>query len=247
MATAPIMLILGSGLEGLYSEHVKSRVVRTRYGNVAFSAFREGGIEVYALYRHGPDHSIAPHKVNYHAFFAAAKKLGVGYIIATSAVGSVSHGLKLGDYVVIDQFLDFTRHRAHTLFKGKTFRHTDMANPYSDEAKKALTRAIIAGGSRIHKGTYACVDGPRYETAAEIRMFRLLGADVVGMTEVPSVIFANELGIPYATLAIVTNLGSGMGKGISHKEVIGNVAESAAATRSILDSAIHFLARRGSK
>jgi len=219
--------------------------MRTRYG-IARLAELDFEIRTIVLIRHGTKHFLPPHLINYRANIQAAKDLRVDFILATAAVGAINPSLSIGTYVVLDQFIDFTTSRKTTFFHGndRSFRHTDMTNPYSLDVRKALIKALRQNSLSKYKtrGTYVCTEGPRYETQAEIRMFRKLGADVVGMTGVPEVVLANEIGIPYGTLAYVTNMGAGMQAKISQEEVEAQMLRSSEDMKRIISSAIEEMA-----
>jgi 5'-methylthioadenosine phosphorylase len=222
------MVILGSGLYDLYKGEIGgASEIDTQYGAASVYSSRSNS-RVYLLLRHGKGHSVPPHMINYRANIMAAKKLGISYIIATSAVGSMNEKIGVGSYVIIDQFLDFTKSRQSTFFSDiGHVQHTDVSYPYSKEVRDALIKALkdTVTEKFAEKGTYVCSEGPRYETAAEIEMFRRVGGDVAGMTGVPEVVLANELSIPYATISYVTNMCAGMQSSLSHDEVV-NVGKS---------------------
>ncbi|HZW56330.1 MAG TPA: MTAP family purine nucleoside phosphorylase [Nitrososphaerales archaeon] len=257
-----ILVILGSGLYNLYDSNILKGPfeVETQFGTASLSevAILSGesakhtdvrsDSKLYVMMRHGRSHALPPHLVNYRANICAAQKLGCDYIISTASVGSLRRNLAVGSYVVIDQFVDFTKGRASSVYyeKAENFAHTDMTEPYSSKVRNALIHSLTRnakGRYAFHRrGTYVCTEGPRFETPAEIRMYRILGADVVGMTGVPEVVIANELHIPYATLAQVTNFAAGMkpsgDKKLSQEEVNVAMKKSEAKTRAILDDAI---------
>ena len=150
----------------------------------------------------------------------------------------------IGSYIVIDQFIDFTKSRPSTFFeKEGHVVHTDMSNPYSETIRGALLRALKDCGVRKYSGTgtYACAEGPRYETKAEIDFFRRMGADVVGMTNVPEVVLAKEMEIPYATVALATNMAAGLQAKQSHEEVVKEMNKSLSRTKEILEKTISYL------
>ena len=134
-------------------------------------------------------HSIPPHLINYRANILGLKRLGVTAILATTAVGSMNPEYKPGDFVLPDQFIDFTKSRHTSFFDGGTngVVHVDMTEPYCPTLRRNVIQAAAElGDCRLHdKGTYVCTEGPRFETPAEIRMFQKLGGDIVGMTNVP--------------------------------------------------------------
>jgi len=209
-------------------ESVDEKEVLTEYGRAQVLEARVRDNPIVFLQRHARGHRLPPHRINYRANLAALKGLGVTHIIATSAVGSLREDMAPGDLVLLDQFIDFTRGRACTFFDGDDgmVRHTDMTEPYSPALRELILEAADALDIAVHpRGCYVCTEGPRFETPAEINMFRHWGADVVGMTNVPEVVLANELGIPYAALALVTNYGAGISpQPLTHEEVLEAMA-----------------------
>jgi 5'-methylthioadenosine phosphorylase len=205
-------IIGGSGLENpdiLKSPQEKS--LETPYGNPSSPLLcgSLNGTEIVILSRHGWHHTIPPTKVNYRANIHALKQTGCTHIITTTACGSLREEIGRGDLVIPDQFIDFTRHRTITFFEefepGK-MNHTPMADPFD----KSLRDLIISTASRIgvpvHKsGTMITIEGPRFSTRAESKMFRIWGADVINMSVAPEVTLANEIGIPYAAIAMSTD------------------------------------------
>jgi len=176
------------------------------------------------LARHGSGHTVPPHLVNYRANIWAVKKLGVKWVIATAAVGSLNQEFKPGHFVLVDQFIDFTKTRNSTFFDGgnRGVAHVDMTEPYCPVLRQHLHRIGLELGLNVHAaGTYVCTDGPRFETPAEIRMFKTLGGDVVGMTSVPEVVLAKEAELCYATICMVTNFAAGItDQKLTHQEVL---------------------------
>ncbi len=192
-----------------FSSHgdCKSRQVKTPYGDVTAYITSIKGRSVAIIPRHAKEIHIPPHRVNYRANVWAVNFLGVKRVISTNSVGSM-RGHPVGSFVVLDDFIDFTRSRPSTFYDDKTV-HVDVAEPYCPEIKAALKYALGKKGLSYTEGVYACTEGPRFETRAEIRMMSQF-ADVVGMTGVPEVVLAKELGLCYASLAIVTNQACGM-------------------------------------
>lgn len=174
------------------------------------------------LPRHARNHSIPPHLINYRANIWALQSLGVQKIIAVNAVGSLLREVPPGSIVLVDDFIDFTYGREHTFFTGGEagVRHTDMTHCYDEDwqsqIKAAATRANIP---LVEGGVYVCVQGPRFESRAEIRAFARLGGTISGMTGVPEVTLANELGLKYGSLAMVTNYACGLADKVTHEEV----------------------------
>jgi 5'-methylthioadenosine phosphorylase len=187
---------------------------------------RLGEQKIIFMSRHGKGHTVPPHLVNYRANIWALQKLGVKKIIATAAVGSLTSRFKLGDIVLLDQFIDFTKSRPQTFYEGgeQGVLHVDMTEPYCKSVQGVILKAAQAKSNPIpikEGGTYVCTEGPRFETPAEIRMYQMLGGEFVGMTSVPEVILAKELGMCYASIGLVTNEAAGIADHpLTHAEVI---------------------------
>lgn len=214
-----VAIIGGSGLENAL-KIVEAKNINTPYGQVKISYSVLHGIEVIFLPRHGKKHEKPPHMINYRGNIWALRDLGVERIIASNAVGGIRDGLKPGDFVAIHDFIDFTKKRPLTFYDGPKVVHIDVTEPYCPEVRSILIEAAKELSVKVWEtGVYACMEGPRFETPSEIKMLRLLGADVVGMTSVPEVVLARELGMCYASLCIVTNYAAGMQERISAEEV----------------------------
>ena len=198
------------------------RQVATASGPVTLWVGSVRGESVAFLPRHGPDHGVPPHRIDYRGQVEALRRLGVQRVAATAAVGSLRPDLAPGSLVVLDQFIDMTRRRPATWFEAESgATHVDFTEPYCPEVRSSLLAAAARLGVAVADGgCYVGVDGPRYETPAEVRAFRLLGGDVVGMTGLPEAVLAREAGLCYASVAVVTNLGAGLAPGpLSHGEV----------------------------
>jgi len=170
------------------------------------------GVEVVIISRHGKQHTIPPSHVNNRANILALKEAGCTHIIATTACGSLREEIKRGDLVIPDQFIDFTRHRSITFFDefepGK-LGHTPMADPFDPYLRSLLINVSKELNLKVHeKGTVVTIEGPRFSTRAESRMFRIWGADIINMSTAPEAILANEAGIPYAVIAMSTDYDS---------------------------------------
>jgi 5'-methylthioadenosine phosphorylase len=215
-------IIGGTGFYSLEGQG-KAAVVTTPHGPVEVSRTRLGETEIAFIARHGGKHSVPPHRVNYRANISALKQLGVTNILASASVGSMSSAMPPGSLVILTQFLDFTKARASTFFDGEGGEvvHTDMTDPYCPHLREELQAAAAALGEGLRAtGTYVCAEGPRFETRAEIEMFRRLGGELVGMTNVPEVTLAREAGICYAAVAAVTNWAAGIAaEPLKHEEV----------------------------
>ncbi|MGE5371017.1 MAG: S-methyl-5'-thioadenosine phosphorylase [Solirubrobacterales bacterium] len=238
-----IAIIGGTGVyDPEILDDVKDLTVETEYGTVRMKGGVYEGVPVAFMARHGEGHSVPPHLVNYRANIMALKKLGVERIIATAAVGSLNFDLKPGSFVVVDQFMDFTKGRPSTFFEGgdKGVAHVDVTEPYCPEIRAALYASGRNLGIDIFDGgNYICTEGPRFETPAEIKFFKSIGGDVVGMTTVPEVVLAREVGICYATIAMVTNFGAGIVTGrLTHQEVVDYMKENIVRIRKLIIQAV---------
>jgi 5'-methylthioadenosine phosphorylase len=219
-----IGIITGSGIdELLFVKDFKAATVKTNYGLVPVREGVVAGREIVFLNRHGKNYS-PPQKINFRGNIEALKKRGVERIIATAAVGSLFPRLKPGDFVLLSDFIDFTRSRAE-YFNPSSF--TDVSFPYDALLRKRIRSVSAKLKIKMHPcAVYVCSEGPRFESQAEIKMYRKLGAGVVGMTNVPEVILAAERGIAYAAIAVVTNYAAGVSpKKISSQEVIAMMRE----------------------
>ena len=216
------------GGTGVYDPSILSNVreeeVNTPYGAIKYTAGEFSGKSIAFIPRHGSAHSIAPHLINYRANIWALKKIGVENIIATTAVGSLNLAMKPGDFVLVDQFIDFTKSRVGTFYEGgeRGVVHVDVSHPYCSTIRENLLEAAKIIGVNVHgSGTYVCTEGPRFETPAEITMLGKLGGDLVGMTNVPEVVLAREAEICYSTISMVTNYGAGLSsQPLTHSEVV---------------------------
>jgi 5'-methylthioadenosine phosphorylase len=213
--THRIAVIGGSGLEdpGLF-EKEKEMTVATPWGapSSPLTFGRIAGREVVLLSRHGRRHTIPPTQVNNRANIHALKEAGCSHILATTACGSLREEIGRGDLVIPDQFIDFTRHRINTFYDSfgpGDMKHTPMADPFDRKMREALYATAQKKGLRCHRGgTVITIEGPRFSTRAESKMFRLWGADIINMSIAPEAALANEAGIPYAVIAMSTDYDS---------------------------------------
>ena len=211
----------------------------TFYGTIHYTRGTYKGKDVVFLPRHGRTHSIPPHLINYRANILGLKRLGVTAILSTTAVGSLNANFKPGDFVLPDQFIDFTKMRHTSFFDGgeNGVVHVDMTEPYCPHLRQTVLDAgKELGGYTLHQGgTYVCTEGPRFETPAEIKMYEKLGGDLVGMTNVPEVCLAREAEICYATISMVTNFAAGISSvPLTPSEVLECMAENALRLRSLI-------------
>ena len=209
-----IGIIGGTGLDDPeFLQDVEEQAIETPYGEPS-SPIRLGqlaGRDVAMLARHGREHTIPPTQVNNRANIWALKELGCDQLLVTAACGSLRAELDRGHFVVPDQFIDFTCHRATTFFDAfepgvMNAKHAPMAEPFDQALRQALVRQGQELGLNVHNGgTILTIEGNRFSTRAESNMFRLWGADLVNMTVAPECILANELGLRYAAIAVVTD------------------------------------------
>lgn len=210
-AEAKIAVIGGSGLDNPeILKNPEEIEVETPFGKPADKLIsgQIGGRNVVVLARHGKDHAIMPTKVPFRANIWALKEIGCTHILATTACGSLREEIKPKDFIFPDQFIDFTKHRNLTFFEDKAI-HTPMADPFCPRLRELLIASAEAMGIPRHKkGTNITIEGPRFSTRAESKMFRSFGADIINMTTVPEVILAREAGICYASIAMATDYDS---------------------------------------
>lgn len=209
-----IGIIGGSGLDDpKLLDDFEEVEVETTFGKPSSSLTvgKLNGVDVCIIARHGRKHQISPTGVNYRANIQALKDQGCTHILATTACGSLRKEIDRGHLVILDQFIDFTRHRKISFFDefpggAANAKHTAMAESFSDELRKLLI-ATCKELDIIHheKGTVVTIEGPRFSTRAESHMFRSWGGDVINMSVAPEAILANEAGVPYAAIAMSTD------------------------------------------
>ena len=216
---------------------------------------RDGDGQVLFLARHGAGHTLPPHRVNYRANLWALRQLGARRIIAINAVGGITAAMAPRRLVLPDDLIDYTWGRAHTFHDGPgagggagagpgngdsgdaPVEHVDLSQPYDPGLRQALLTAAAAAGSElVDGGVYGATQGPRLETPAEIRRMARDGCDVVGMTGMPEAVLARELGLAYASIAVVANWAAGCGDQaeITLAEVLDNVAAASAHLPALL-------------
>lgn len=234
------------GGTGIYSEDMlkdsKLANVTTPYGSPS-SKIRIGnfkGKKVAFLFRHGKKHSIPPHKVNSQANIHAFEKLGVERIIGIAAVGSLKEEMKPGDIVIPDQFIDMTKQRIPTFFNGPKVAHISMADPFCEEMRDLVGKTIENFNIRFHgKGTYLCIEGPRFSTRAESNLWRIMKSDIIGMTLIPEAVLAREKEMCYLSISNVTDYDCWRGKGVvSATDVAKTMKKSTDNIKKILENFI---------
>lgn len=207
MEKARLAILGEADLEPIITEPLKTRI-GTPYGpSPIITIGKINDKDVAFLPRYGEKHTAPPHKINYRANMWALNLLGVEQILATEAVRGISPKLRIGDIVIPHDLIDFTRLRSTTFYDEAPVAHINMADPYCPELRQVLLKAAKKVSKKVvEKSVYVCTEGPRFETPAEIAMFRKLGGNIVGMTGIPEVFLARELGICYAILCFVTNI-----------------------------------------
>ena len=242
-----LAIIGGTGLTQLANLKITHRqVMRTPFGEPS-GALTFGTInqhEVMFIARHGYGHTIPPHRVNYRANLWALHEQGAKRVVAVTSVGGILDTLTPGVIVLPDQIIDYTFERDFTFFEdiNRPVTHIDFTHPYCPELRsRILIAARIADETIVDGGTYAAVQGPRLETAAEITRYERDGADMIGMTGMPEASLARELGLSYATIAVVVNQAAGRGSSRDsvHLDLISTVSQPAMArVRNILERVV---------
>ncbi|MEK6748591.1 MAG: S-methyl-5'-thioinosine phosphorylase [Pseudomonadota bacterium] len=245
---AEIAIIGGTGLTSLHNLKILRReVVHTPYGEpsgpLVYGSLADK--QVVFLPRHGPGHTIPPHKINYRANVYALKEVGVKKVIAVAAVGGIHADLTPGRLVVPDQIIDYTWGRGTTFFEDslKQVVHIDFTTPYCEELRQVLLQASgQLGLNTAPRGIYAATQGPRLETAAEINRLERDGCDIVGMTGMPEAALARELALCYATCAVIANMGAGRGdQALTMEQIESNLKVGMEDVRHLLEMTIPLL------
>ncbi len=259
-----IGIISGSGLYEIKGLIIKKRrKITTPFGNPS-DKYIIGEIEnteVTFLPRHGSRHNLPPHMINYKANIWGFKELGIKRIISVSAVGGIKKGLKPGNIVVLDQIIDMTKIRKSTFYDRKAGTtclpdrqarsrgevvHIDFTEPYCPEMCQVILKAgKLSKVPLKNGGTYVAVEGPRLETASEIRAFGMLGGDVVGMTGMPEASLARELEICYSGISVVANYAAGITKRkLTTKEVLNAMRASTEKIKQLLKQTFKLLPKQ---
>ena len=239
-------LITGSGLYDIPGlEKSRTEEVPTPYGSVHLTLGTWNGCPVAFIPRHGASHRIPPHRINYRANMRALDDAGAGAVVATAVCGGINPRYGVGEMVLIDQFIDMTHGRETTFFDDEV-RHTDMSDPYDGDLRRLLMEVADTEGLEVvDGGTYVCANGPRFETAAEIRMYAGFGGDLVGMTGYPEVALARELDLPYAAIGVVSNPAAGLGdEELSLEDIWGVLEDASTPLHLLLGGAARRLADR---
>ncbi|MCE5199180.1 MAG: S-methyl-5'-thioinosine phosphorylase [Armatimonadota bacterium] len=239
-------LIGGTGvdeMEGFVSG--QRETVYTRFGDAEVIIGEIDQSRVVFVPRHGFSHSVPPSKINYRAQIAALKKIGIEQVIGVCAVGSLRKDLLPGTLAILGDFIDLTKGRIDTFFDAPEgpVVHTDFTYPYCPTVSDALYKACRDEGINVFQNTvYIGVEGPRYESPAEIRLYASWGGDVIGMTNLPEAVLAREAGLCYGALGVVTNLACGISPTpLTHEEVRFIMVATADGLQRVVRKAIHEL------
>lgn len=236
-----IGIIGGSGIaDSGFFKVVGKKSVDTPYGKPSgeYMMGNVNGTDVVFLPRHGVGHKIPPHEINARANIWGMKELGVSRLICPSAVGSLKENYKPSEICIPDQFIDFTKRRAYTFFDTGKVVHVSTADPFCEDLRSLLSDTCKELDISHHRtGTYVCIEGPRFSTRAESRMFRSF-ADIIGMTLVPEAQLARELGICYSSLAMITDYDVWADKPVNAAEVIKTMQENVGKIQKIVERAV---------
>ncbi|MFA4887468.1 MAG: S-methyl-5'-thioadenosine phosphorylase [Candidatus Nanoarchaeia archaeon] len=247
-----IGIIGGSGLDDpQLIQDYKEKDVDTPYGKPSspLTCGKIHGVEVVILARHGKHHSIMPSKVNFKANIWALYQEGCTHILATTAVGSLKEEIKPGNLVFPSQLIDFTRLRELTFFTDKVV-HTPMADPFDEKLRKTLIKCAEELSLNYNKNvTLITIEGPRFSTKAESKMFRLWGADIINMSSCPETALANELAIPYQAIAMATDYDCIFDDrpSVTFEEILETMSKNAEKVKQLLVLAIKKLKSSGTE
>lgn len=200
------------------------------------------GRRIAFLPRHGKNHTIPPHMINFRANIQAFKEIGISRIVAPSAVGSLREELRPGDFVIPSQYIDQTKSRKYSFSEIGRVIHISMADPFCPEIQTAVMQAAHKQGVSIHADkTYVCIEGPRFSTKAESKMFRQAGADIIGMTLVPECQLAREAQICYTSISTITDYDAWAEKPVTAKEVLEVLSKNTKRIKTLLRDIIHAI------
>jgi 5'-methylthioadenosine phosphorylase len=246
-----IGVIGGSGLYDIPGlTNVRKRAVVTPFGEPSDEIVSGvlGETPIFFLPRHGRGHRFTPTEVPYRANIYALKSLGVTHVISFSACGSLKEDIKPGELVVLDQFFDRTRHRADTFFGGGIVAHVSFADPVCPTLARLLYDTALSLKIPAHwKGTYVCMEGPQFSTRAESKIYRSLGIDIIGMTNVTEARLAREAELHFATVALVTDYDCWRYEGadVDITDILQVMKENAAHARQLLATAAPRIGEAG--
>lgn len=231
-------IIGGTGVyEPTIIQDIEEAKVYTPYGRpsdlISIGYYQDRKIAF--LPRHGKTHQIPPHKIPFRANIWAFKELGVQRVIAASAVGSLREDYKPSEFVILNQFIDRTKDRGDTFYDGGQVCHISTAEPFCPELRRVFITSAKEMGLPVHEeGTYVCIQGPRFSTKAESRLFRSWNVDVIGMTLFPEIVLAREVGMCYTSVAMITDYDVWADKPVTAKEVLKTMKQNSANFRKLI-------------
>jgi 5'-methylthioadenosine phosphorylase len=235
-----IGVILGNGFEGAYGK-TPQQILRTPYGDAELFLHETEEVLYYLVKRHGSKRQFPGHRLPSKQYISALYMKNVRKAVAFSAVGGVSEQIEIGEFVVPDQFIDLGGGHGITFCDNPAI-HVDITSPFCSCLRNPLLAAAMSRSDRFHAGgVYACMPGPRFETAAEIRMIRTLGGDVVGHSAVQEAVLCREIGICYSVVCLVTNLGAGRQSKVTTEEINSVVGSKLGTVESLLAAAFDGL------
>lgn len=243
-----IAIIGGTGLTSINGLEVSgNKAIQTPYGDPSGPLIRGvlAGHQVFFLPRHGANHTIPPHKINYRANIWALKEVGVEQVIAVNAVGGIREDMQPGALIIPDQIIDYTTSRINTFFEAglKQVVHIDFTKPFCQQLRESIINAAESASISIVKdGTYAVTQGPRLETAAEVNRLERDGCHLIGMTCMPEAALAREQQLCYASISVVANLAAGRGtEGLTMDIIEKHLNGGMKRVRQLLESLIPTL------
>lgn len=249
MTEHAVGIIGGSGLYQLLGQHISFKVT-TPYGDPS-SAIQSGnfaGKRIYFIARHGINHEIPPHNVNYKANIQALYDLGVRKLIATHALGSLNPSMTPGDFVLSNQFVNRTWGRQDTFFNGPETVHISTSDPFCEELRSLTEKSLSATPYRYHnEAVMLVIQGPRFNTRAENRIFYREGNDVISMTGYPEAALARERGMCYMSLGVITDMACVLNSQehpelpSTHEEVVTGFATSVERMTTVLEAVLKIM------
>lgn len=245
---ADIAIVGGTGMyDSTILTNIAEAKIRTPFGlpSDLITIGELEGVKVAFLPRHGRNHTIPPHGINYRANIWALKEIGVSRIISPSAVGSLDRSLVPGDIIIPDQFIDFTKKREQTFYPGGRVCHISVADPFCPELRDITVKLARKHSFPCHdQATYLCIEGPRFSTRAESRYYReVVGAQIIGMTLVPECVLAREAEICYVSLATITDFDVWAQHPVSSQGILTQLQENIGKIRTLIKDLIMEIPR----
>tara|TARA_B100000686_G_scaffold153657_1_gene161120 strand:+ start:199 stop:1059 length:861 start_codon:yes stop_codon:yes gene_type:complete len=242
-----VAIIGGSGFYDVENPNEHEELnIETPWGPTSDSILKvtKEEVEIYFLSRHGRGHLIGPSEINYRANIYALKFLGIDWIISVSAVGSMKEEIPPGMIVIPDQFIDFTKNRKSTFFDEGIVAHVSMAKPVSEKLSKVLYDSSKELDLNVQLGgTYLCIEGPQFSSLAESNLYRSMGVDVIGMTNMPEAKLAREAEMCYSTIALSTDYDCWHKEheSVTVEEVVKTMNENIANARLLVSRALNSI------